>query len=196
MKKESSNKKKLNKKVNGEGCIIKRKDGLYMGVATIGRDLKGKLVRKYVYGKTKIETHKKLTEVQSKVYKGVFSEPSEIELNQWLITWMDTYKKIDILQQTKILYENIIKSIINPTLGELKLKNITQMHIQMFFNNISEKYSSSTLNKVKNILNPAFQIAVINKLIPETPFNNINLASKKEKKKIKCLNEEEIERFE
>jgi hypothetical protein len=127
-----SKKRKKTKNVNGEGSIVKRKDGLFMGVATIGRDLNGKLIRKYVYGKTKIETVKKLTEVQSKIYKGVFSEPSGMTLKNWLSTWLETYKKIDILAQTKILYETLIKTIINPNIGDLKLKDITQMHMQLF----------------------------------------------------------------
>lgn len=48
------------KRANGEGTICKRKDGLWTAAVTLGRDNEtGKLIRKFVYGKTKKEAQEK-----------------------------------------------------------------------------------------------------------------------------------------
>ena len=58
----------------------------------------------------------------------------------------------------------------------MKIVDVKPIIIQELVNKmIDEGYSYSTTEKIKNILKPAFEIAVINKLIPENPFIQIKL---------------------
>lgn len=172
----------MSKKSNGEGSIYKRKDGKYTGQITIGRDSTGKLIRKTVYGNTKTDVLKKLTQLQAKVFTGTYFEPSKLTLEQWLQSWFETYKEISLRPQTKELYCTLINKIINPRIGWMKLCEIKPIHIQDLVNRLhKEGYSSSTIQKIKNILNPAFKIAIVNKLIPESPIQNIQMPEKREK---------------
>jgi len=181
---------------NGEGTISLRTDGRYMAKITIGRDLNGKLIRKCIYGRTEEEVIEKKTEVMAEVFKGVYSEPSRMTLTQWLDIWFNTYKKMYIKDQTIELYQVVIEKIINPRMGDLKLKDIKQMHVQGLINTlVKDGYSSSTAYKVKNIINPAFNIAVTNKLIVENPFKNIQMPASKEII-VKALSRDEQLRFE
>jgi integrase len=180
----------------GEGTISKRTDGRYMAKITLGRNLNGKLVRKCIYGYSETEVIEKKTKLMAKVFSGVYSEPSKINISQWLDTWFNTYKKMYIKEQTSDLYLTMMDSVINPRIGELKLRDIKQMHIQELVNRLcKDGYATSTIYKVKNILNPAFRIAKMNKLIQDNPFQNIQMPQGSEKQ-VLALSRQEQAKFE
>jgi hypothetical protein len=119
------------KRSNGEGTIIKRKDGRFQGSIAVGRDIFGKAKRKTVYGKTEKEVQVKLTEVAHQLNNSNYLEPSCITLEVWLKDWLENYKSISLKPTTYDLYENIINTIINKEIGKLKLKDIKPMNIQV-----------------------------------------------------------------
>lgn len=181
---------------NGEGSVSKRTDGRYMGKITVGRNLNGKLIRKAIYGRTMAEVVEKMSKVRYEVQDGIFYEPSKMTLEQWLHSWYETYKKKYLREQTQELYMTIIKKLIVPRIGQMKIKEIKPMHMQELINQLKgNNYATSTLYKVKNIINPAFKVAAINKLIKENPFQNVQMPSNEEKE-VKALSREEQFKFE
>ena len=70
----------MGKRSNGEGSVVKRKDGRWCAAYTAG----GK--RKYLYGKTRQEVVGKMMEVLAKTDVGTYYPDIKIEdyLDQWL----------------------------------------------------------------------------------------------------------------
>lgn len=185
------------KRGNGEGCIVKRKDGRYQGSITIGRDSNGKLIRKYVYGKTKKEVQEALNKISGQIYSNTYIEPSSIELKQWLKDWLKSYKSISLKPVTYDLYETLIDKVISPRIGSYKLKDIKPIHIQTLYNtlyNDGKGYSSSTIQKVNAILKPAFEIAIRNELLEKNPVYGVQMPKHKEKQ-VRALTIEEEAKF-
>jgi integrase len=81
------------KRGNNEGTIVKRKDGLWMAQVSIGRDAGGKLKRATFYGKTRQAVAEKLAEAQHDLSRGVFVEPHQRTLGEWLQMWLVEYKR-------------------------------------------------------------------------------------------------------
>lgn len=72
------------KKGNGEGTIYKRKDGLWAGQITVGKNPEtGKPIRPTFYGKTRKEVSDQITEALSKVIKKSFINPNKTTLKEW-----------------------------------------------------------------------------------------------------------------
>ncbi len=183
------------KKANGEGTISKRKNGKYIGQVSVGRNSKGKLIRKTVYGNTKLEVVKKMAALQNEVFSGVvISSSSEMNLKQWLNNWFEVYKMNTLREQTQSTYKMLIQKIIVPKIGSLKLTEIKPITIQNFINELN-KYSNATIVKIKNILNPAFKTAVSNKLMSDNPFVNIQISGE-DTKEVRALTKEELIKFE
>ena len=59
------------KRANGEGTISKRKNGTWEGKYTVGRDAKGNLIRKTIYGKTQKEVAQKITALTNDLNTGL-----------------------------------------------------------------------------------------------------------------------------
>lgn len=189
--------RKSKKRGNGEGSIIQRKDGRWMGSITVGRDTNGKLIRKCIYGKTRKEVQDKMVQVASELSKGNYIEPSKILLKDWLDNWIKNYKAIKLKPSTLELYETLIQKVINPEVGEMKLMDLKPVHIQSFYNklyNDGNGYSTSTIQKVNNILKPAFKQAIKNELMIKNPAEDAELPKHSEKK-VEALTVEEQKRF-
>ncbi|TYQ18276.1 UNVERIFIED_CONTAM: site-specific recombinase XerD [Acetivibrio alkalicellulosi] len=183
------------KRGNGEGTIVKRKDGRWMGSITTGRDITGKQKRKSVYGKTKKEVQEKLNKISMEVYQESYIEPSTITLYTWLENWLKNYKAISLKPATYDLYETLIETVIKQEIGHIKLKDIKPIHIQAFYNKLFDDgkgYATSTIQKVNNILNPAFKIAIKNELIRINPVDSVEMPKHKERQVRALTMEEQI----
>ena len=85
----------------GEGSISKRKNGLWQGAVTIGRNDDGSQKRKYFYGKTRNDVTAKITEAIRELRKDCFINVSESPtLKEWMNTWLWIYKKNSLKQTT------------------------------------------------------------------------------------------------
>src|SRR5438309_2249121 len=57
----------------GEGSIYQRNDGLWAGCLNLGYDLEGKRKKRVIYGKTRLEVHEKLVQLQSQSLTGTIT---------------------------------------------------------------------------------------------------------------------------
>lgn len=85
---------------------------------------------------------------------------------EWSLKWLAIYKKQNE-QRTKIFYRDLIKNHINPYIGNLKLKDIKQVHILELLNKLDDKGLTKTkryvLQTIKQILNKAIDNDLLNK---------------------------------
>jgi len=127
------------KKSNGEGTINKYKNG-WRASLTIGRNDKGKLIRKQFYGKTKSEVIKKMDEYKAKDMFNLIPDDGAITIEEWIEKWLNIYKINEIKPSTYEKYNGLLKNYIKDTIiGKIKLKDLKGMHLQKFYNDLIGK---------------------------------------------------------
>lgn len=137
----------------GEGSITKRKDGLWMGSVTIGRDKNGKQKRKYFYGKTRKDVSDNLTKVLLELNTGAYIDSSASPtLAEWLNTWLFTYKINSVKATTFEQYETIIRVHILPTIGEIKITDLKPNQLQNLYNDMLKDGSSTRTIQLLNVV--------------------------------------------
>lgn len=170
----------MSKNANGEGSIVRRKDGRWQGSACVGRDNDGKLIRKYFYGKTRKEVSAQVADVIKSVRNDTYilaDDNPTVAL--WLDDWLYTYKRNSIKATTFDQYKNLTSKHIIPYIGDIKLVSLKTDHLQKIINDMHSKgLSRRTIELVKIILHGAFKQAVRNKLMYENVAENVVLPKK------------------
>lgn len=185
----------MSRRGNGEGSIVRRKDGRWMGVVTLGKNADGSPKRKSVYGKTRKEVAEKMTVILSELQSGGYKEPSKMPLGEWVLYWLDNYKVYSIKVSTYDSYRTNIKYHITPAIGHIPLAELRVDHIQTFVNQLYKNDKSSALiRKVTNILHGALEQAVVNNLIRFNPIRGVKLP-RHTTKEIRWFSVEEEKRF-
>ena len=141
------------KRLNGEGTIGKRSDGLWEAKVTI----EGK--RKSFYGRTRHEAKAKMDLAIQQSKDGEYIEDKRMSLSTWLDTWQETYL-IQVKPSTAQRYESDIRLHIRPELGRYKLAELTPQIIQRFYNKlIREGMSPKSLKNVHGVLHKCLEKA-------------------------------------
>ena len=159
------------KKSNGEGSIVKRKDGRYMARYTMDNK------RYAIYGSTFEEVRVQLTETLSKIDQGVHISPSGHTVSQWLREWLTTYALPTVKQSTYISYESYVRLHLEPALGISKLTALTIEQLQRFFNQKQTVLSVKSLRNIYNMLHACLDQAVINGHLLRNPIQGVKLPS-------------------
>ena len=188
---------RMKRNANGSGCIRKRADGRWEGIySTAEVDVAGKYIKHSVYGKTQEEVRRKLTEITSSIDDGTYINPSQYKLNEWLESWLEIYVKPTVKDFTYDSYSNICRRHIIPHIGRVKLRDLTTMQIQKFYNDLLqvEKLSVKTVKNVHGVLHRSLEQAYLVGEIKQNPTNRCILP-KASKPKIEPLEDEDISRF-
>ena len=163
------------KKSNGEGSIIKRKDGRYMARYT----LDGK--RYAIYGSSHEEVRVQLTEVLGNIDKGTHIAPSGYTISQWFREWLTTYALPTVKQSTYISYESYVRLHLEPAFETVKLTTLSIEQLQCFFNQKQQSLSAKSLRNIYNMLHACLDQAVINGHLLRNPIQGVKLPSTPQK---------------
>ena len=182
----------MSKRGNGEGSVCRRPDGRWQGSITIGRDDRGRLIRKYFYGKTRKETSEKLNRAIEELRDNRFINKSDNPtVEQWCHEWLWSYKRNSVKQKTFDQYETILRTHIIPDIGDIRLADLKTMHIQRIINKMHDSgLSHRTIEVMKIVIHAALKQAQRNKLVGENVCENVVLP-RKQPKRIRVLNEDE-----
>lgn len=172
------------KKSNGEGSIVKRKDGRYMARYTMGDK------RFAIYGSTFEEVRVQLTETLSKIGQGIHITPTGYTVSQWLREWLFTYALPTVKQSTYISYESYVRIHLEPILGANRLTTLTVELLQRFFNQKKQSLSPKSLRNIYNMLHNCLDQAVTNGYLVRNPLQGVKLPQVT-KKEILILTQEE-----
>ena len=150
------------KRGNNEGSITKRKDGRWQGSVTIGYDDDGSQRRHYVYGRTRSEVSEKMNEILHNINTGTYIDKRKNPtVSDWLYTWLHTYKKNTVKERTFDQYEGIIRVHLIPEIGHLKLVELTEIHLQKFYNRLfAEGLSARTIQLINTVMYSAIKKAI------------------------------------
>lgn len=173
------------KKSNGEGSIVKRKDGRYMARYTMDDK------RYAIYGSTFEEVRVQLTETLSKIDQGIHIAPSGYTVSQWLREWLITYALPTVKQSTYISYESYVRLHLEPALGTSKLISLTIEQLQRFFNQKKQSLSPKSLRNIYNMLHNCLDQAVINGYLPRNPLQGVKLPQVTKKEMLILTQEEQ-----
>jgi integrase len=191
------------KRANGEGTILKRKDGKWQGQVTIGRDQStGKLKRVTYYGRTQKEVQQKIASTLGEISQGLFIEPNKVTVSEWFDTWLKEYKQPpNVKLSTYVSYEMLIRVHLKP-LGDILLKDLRPEHVQRLYNEKSRNgradskggLSAKTIRNLHNMLHEGLEQAVRNNLTIRNVSNAATLP-KRYKKDIRVFTLEEQGQF-
>ena len=181
---------------NNEGSIKERKDGRYEVRVTAGYDFKtGHTKRISYYTKTKAEAVSKLHAEEYNIHFNNRIDPTSTKFIDWLRIWLEKYMKNSLKQSTYTSYRGYIENHIAPSFPTLKLKDLTTMLLQDYYNyKLSEGLSPKTIANMHRCLHKALKQAVLEHHIDYNPCDNVNLP-RNEKPQIEILTREEQQRL-
>lgn len=169
--------------------IRQRKDGRYEGRFTY----QGESFT--FYNKNLKVLMKEMQEKKYEVEHGLYAKKQKITVDSWFHTWMEEYKKNNIKIGSYSLYHSIYDSYVKKEFGRRRLADIRSEQIQRLFNVMAEKYSQSTINLVKVILNSMFSSACKHGIIMKNPIDNTFMPKVKKARQIRVFTMEEQKLF-
>ena len=181
--------KNLEGKEIGHG-IVQKKDGRYEA--------------RYVdrFGKRKSISGHDLKDVKRRFNEAIYENDQEInikndiKLDIWYEKWMNIYKYDTIRENTKRQYNHVYYHHISPYLGNMLLKDITQLKIKELIKNLDKRgYQYETKNKVRIILVDIFNKAMINEYIKKNPAKGITIKRDDKNDVVVLTKEEQISFF-
>jgi integrase len=193
-------KKRVRRNANGEGTIYKCKSGKHkgkwIGQLTIGITLDGKQKRKTVYGHSRAEANEKIQQLLDELGKGIdLQKQYNTTLGNWLETWMNDYKRMDLRLSTWENYQRSIKTHILPALSHISLGQLRTDDIQHLYNNMVKNGSApATVRRVHQIINSCLTQAEKNRLLSWNPAKATKLP-KLESKEVRAMSQKEMDKF-
>lgn len=173
------------KRGQNEGSIYIRKDGRIIGAVSI----QGKRIEKSF--KTKTDAREWLKQTISQIDSGLNFQGAQYITSDYLQDWLVT-KKNHIRPNTLKQYEQVIKQHIDPVIGSIKLRDLTPIMLQKFYNRKLENGTSeNTVALIHRVLRCALRQAYMMGLIVRNPLISIR-CPKPTRKEMKILNEAQV----
>lgn len=187
--------RKSTRNAQGGGTIRQRPDGRWEARFTVGRDPgTGKQVQRSVYGSTQKEVRQKLAQAVAALDNGDYFEPSKMTLDRWVEIWLEEYTG-DKKYLTVKHYKAQCKAHIVPSLGAVKLSELTTPQIQAFYNGLQRSgLAAKSVRNIHGILTKCLSTAVQVGYLRNNPASAVTLP-KVVKKDIQPLTDEQVRDF-
>lgn len=187
--------RKNTRAAQGSGTIRQRSDGRWECRYTTGRDPgSGKQIQKSIYGSTQADVRKKLAQAVAALDTGDYFEPSKMTLSRWVEIWLDEYTG-DKKYLTVKHYKAQCKTHIVPSLGAVRLSELTTPQIQTFYNRLQrDGLAPKSVRNVHGILTKCLSTAVQVGYLRNNPASRVTLP-KVDKKEICPLTDEQVKAF-
>lgn len=132
------------------------------------------------YKKLKAKTQTALDEKKKK-YDADFSAgviPERITVDDWFARWFASYKSA-CAANTQLFYNYLYTNHIKPAIGATQLSTVRQVHAQRILSGMAATHAQKTVRDVRALLWALFDAARKNKLLAETPCENLKAAGQK-----------------
>lgn len=132
--------------------------------------------RRYeVRGKTEQEACEKLADLVVSLKRGEFAASGQTTVEQWFQQWMQTYKiPSGITPKSLRLYDEKYNGYIGPAIGQKKLQDVRDLHLQTILNTQAGR-SYSHVSKLRMVLQELFRQARRSRLIVFDPAEVLQL---------------------
>lgn len=146
----------LSRDLYGAGSIYRRKsDGKWCAAIFNGSR------QRILYGKTRQEVAAKLREAQKELAKGHVARQTSPTVEAFLRTWLETSVKPRVRPLTYAGYKVNVEKHLIPTLGPIRLDQLTPQHVQEMINaRLAKGFSTKTVAYVHQVLRTALTLGV------------------------------------
>lgn len=179
----------MGKRGNGEGTISRRKSGGWMAQYVV-HTAEGRK-RRTIYGKTRKEVADKLAKAVSDREGGLVFDAGGLSVGGYLDRWLADSVKDTVRISTYQGYERICRRHIKPTLGRVKLKDLSVVHVRgLYRERLDSGLAPRMVQLIHVVLHKALKQAVMDGLIPRNVTEAVK-APRPEKKEIEPLSPEQ-----
>jgi integrase len=152
--------------------ITKRKDGRFMASYTVQTPDGPK--RKTIYGRAYKDVEKKLAEARGDAAKGLVFDAKGQTVGEYLERWFSDSVRDTVRQRTLEGYAHMVERHIVPSLGRVKLQNLTPAHVRALYRKrLDSGLSPRIVQYAHTTLNKALKQAVMGGLIPRNPAASV-----------------------
>lgn len=131
--------------------------------------------KRYVaYGKTMAEAIKKAAVKQNALENGEIGISKNMAVAAWCNEWLQTYKQGTVTAKSYEGYKRYVDKLIVPEIGNMRLKDVRDVHLQRILN-ARQGYSKSDTVKLRNTIQAIFKRARVSRLIPFDPAEELEL---------------------
>jgi len=174
----------------GEGTIY-RWEEKEIWVAEITLD--GKRKRKYL--KTQKEARAWLLEQRKAAANGYLVDDRKLTVAQFLDRWFEDVARPALRESTIISHESIIRVHIKPTIGNIRLSELTPLQIQTLCSQkLKDGLSNRTVKYIRTIMHQALDQALEWGMVPRNVADAVKTPAP-EKRPIDPLSKEEVYKF-
>lgn len=169
---------------DNEGTVhFHESKNLWVAQITLAYDpVTGKRKRPTAYGKTQKEALQKLKVLQEKYAHNIHFDANKISVAQWLNKWFETYKVPKLRENTQASYRQILDKCIE-AIGYMKLEKVQPSDLQYIIYNKIGSVHYRTCQYFRTVIKQAFDRAVVEHLLVESPADHLELPPKPPKKK-------------
>lgn len=147
----------MKKRGNGEGSVFKRKDGRWCARYTV-RTVSG-FKRRDIYGESRKEVVERLREALDESHQ--VSNYASLSIGEFLRNWLANSVSGSVSPRTFERYEQIVRLHIEPTLGRVKLVDLSPPQVQELYRaKLEEGLSPRSVQYVHVTLHKAFDQAM------------------------------------
>jgi len=171
------------RRANGEGTVYLRSDGRWVGSAYVPIR-GGRRVRRSVYGRTREDTHRKLTALLRQAHQGLPAAEGNWTVERYLRYWLDEVVRHESRPATLATYRKIVERFILPRLGRKRLDRLTPQDVRLLINACrderrtdGELVSVRTVQMVHAVLRNAVQHAFNEEIVPRNVVKLVKVAS-------------------
>lgn len=150
--------------------INKRSNGTYRARIYIGKDSNGKQQFKSVTRQTLKECKAAAREIEQQYAEGKLTNVDNIRITEWIKNWLEIHSN-KYSPSTKSLYQGYLKNYYRPFFKQMKFKDMREIHLKKFANELLGKQSSTSVRRILSCLRPIFYDALKGK----SPFNDFKL---------------------
>ncbi|MCD7887074.1 MAG: site-specific integrase [Clostridiales bacterium] len=130
--------------------------------------------RYHVTGSTEDEAILKAAQLKQGLEEGATRLNSKTTVKRWSEEWLATYKEGNITEKSLQTYRQKLDGYILPVIGDMKLKDVRETHLQKILNE-QRWMSFSHVSKLRMVMNQMFKRAVSTRLISFNPAENLVL---------------------
>lgn len=143
----------------GEGTLYQRSDGLWCGAVEIPTS-DGKRRRRTVSARKRTDAAAKLRKLVTEIESGAIPTANSTTLASWLDYWLASIVWPSVKPKTYNYYEEHVRLHIKPHIGTKKITKLTQEDVRGLFRTLQADASTSTAQKVHQVLKKALQDAI------------------------------------
>lgn len=182
------------KKSNGEGSIITTTlngKPYYKASVTIGFDSNGKQIKKSFGSYKKSVVLEKMNKVKYESKNNLLSN-SNITFGDLFKQWIFNHKKVEVSDNTFCEYETAYRLRILPyNISNKRVNQLTLNDLQMYFNELQEKFSTNTIKKAYVQIHSCLKFAIIQGIITKNPCLGVTLQKKDKKENYNVFSKQE-----